>query len=686
MAEQVGDEPLPSLAAREAGHITAGLTGLDASTDPFAAAVRATRTPMILTDPRQADNPIVFANDAFCRKTGYPREEVLGRNCRFLQGPETDAAAVERIRTAVDAGVPIEIELRNYRKNGEAFWNRLLIAPVHDAGGRLAFFFANQIDVTHEHDRLAALEQYKVTLERQVAERTAALQASALRLRALFETSLQFQGLLTPDCRLLDANAALLEAIGAKLEDVAGKLFWETPWFTGTPGMPEAARAAILSALEGHVVRQDIEVTLPTGARAFDFAVRLVRDGHGAVIAIIPEAVEITERRRAEAALRQAQKMEAIGLLTGGIAHDFNNMLQSVASGLELAQRRLDRDQVADAAVFMGMARKGVDRAAALTRRLLAFSRRQQLNPKPVVVDELVLSLVELIKGTIGPTIAIEVQLHDGNWPVLCDPNQFENALLNLTINARDAMPQGGTVTLCTQDVCITPADLLGEDAAATGDYVQISVSDTGVGMEPGVLDRVLEPFYTTKPLGQGTGLGLSQVYGFVRQSSGLLRLESTPGQGTTVRILMPRHHGALSAPIAPAAMLQQEHPGAGQTVLLVEDEAFARAMAAEALRDKGYTVLEAGDGSACLRLLANDAPLDMLVTDVGLPGALNGRQLADAVRERHPKLPVLFITGYAGGVLDGQLATRMDVVSKPYRLDFLISKVADMLEAVAGD
>ena len=705
---KLSDNKLPPRRATEAGRLDAadnlaGLSQLDRSTDPFIASVRATRTATLITDPRLADNPIVFANDAFCRLTGYSREEILGRNCRFLQGPETDPTLVARLRAAIAANEPIEIDLRNHRKDGSPFWNRLLVAPVHDANGTLIYFFANQTDVTLDHERIdvleslnadlmaeaaarlraeAALRESKELLEQQVVERTAALQASETRLRANFESSLQFQGLLALDGTLLDANAASLEAINAQLEDVVGQHFWDTPWFADTPGMPEMVHAGVLSALQGQSIRQDILVNLPTGLRSFDFAMRPIRGKSGAIIAIVPEGVETTGRRQAEEAFRQAQKMEAVGQLTGGIAHDFNNMLQSVGSGLELARRRLEHDRIADAAMFMEMARKGVDRAAALTQRLLAFARRHTLEPHPVRVDELVRSLMELIKASIGPTIEVETQLCEGSWLARCDANQLESALLNLAINARDAMPDGGTVTLSTQEVSLTQGEIAGEDGIAPGDYLLIAVSDTGIGMQPEVLARVLEPFFTTKPLGQGTGLGLSQVYGFARQSGGKLRLESTPDQGTTVSLLLPRDHSNENGFPALAPPLESEETGAGRTVLLVDDEAPARAMTAEILRDRGYIVLEAQDGMGGLQHLAGNIHVDVLITDLGLPGGLNGRQLADAVRARRPGLPVLFITGYAGGLLDGELAPRMEVMRKPYTLGALSDRLWVLLES----
>ena len=405
---------------------------------------------------------------------------------------------------------------------------------------------------------------------------------------------------------------------------------------------------------------------------------------------------EASERERAEAALRQSQKMEAVGQLTGGIAHDFNNMLQAISGSLELMRRRVEQGRAEQAASLVDAARRTVDRAAALTNRLLAFARRQALQPEPVEPDTLVKGMAELIRRTAGPSITVELRPRDGVWSVLCDPNQLENALLNLAINARDAMaqpapgagtreagarPDGGTLTIATADVHLSASDVAGHDGAQPGDYVEIQVADTGAGMDEATRARAFEPFFTTKPIGQGTGLGLSQLYGFVQQSGGVVRLDSAPGQGTTVRVYLPRHTPVQPGQDGSAPAPRPEGARAGQTVLLVEDEPEVRAVAAEHLRDLGYDVLEAEDGSAALRLLRTTARLDVLVTDVGLPGGLNGRQIADAAREARPGLPVLFITGYAGDALDDRLAAGMEVIGKPFTLDALAARVRRMAD-----
>ncbi len=380
------------------------------------------------------------------------------------------------------------------------------------------------------------------------------------------------------------------------------------------------------------------------------------------------------ELMAAEAALRHSQKMEAVGQLTGGIAHDFNNMLQGITGSLEMAQRRVEQGRAGEAGHHLALGRKSVQRAAALTRRLLAFARQLPLDPVPVSLDKLAVGMEELIRRTVGPSVQVEVRLGDGSWLVLCDEGQLENALLNLAVNARDAMPEGGWLTISTGEAQLSAADLAGEDGTAPGAFVTVAVTDTGAGMTPEVAARAFEPFFTTKPLGQGTGLGLSQIYGFVRQSGGVVRLESAPGRGTTVRIFLPRHQ---PAPADDAG----EGDEAGDVVLLVEDEDNLRQTVAEWLRDLRYRVLEAPDGAAALRLLDGGERVDVLVADMGLPGGLDGRQVAEAARERRPGLPVLFMTGYAETAKPGA-----ETIGKPFSLDVLAERIGAVLEtAQAG-
>lgn len=380
-------------------------------------------------------------------------------------------------------------------------------------------------------------------------------------------------------------------------------------------------------------------------------------------------------------ALRQSQKMEAVGQLTGGIAHDFNNLLTGVIGSLDLMQRKMAAGRSDGIDRHLDAAVASAGRAAALTHRLLAFSRRQPLDPRTVDVPRLVGSMEDMLRRTIGEQIALDIAIDDPLWPTLCDPHQLESALLNLVINARDAMPDGGRVTIGATNVRIDPAgdDLEGE--ARAGAYVCIAVSDTGIGMDAATIERAFEPFFTTKPIGQGTGLGLSMIYGFARQSGGHARIDSEPGLGSTIRLYLPRHHSA-EATSEEEAIVATPAPAArdGEVVLVVEDESAVRALVCEVLGDMGYRVIEAHDGPSGLAALSSDARIDLLVTDVGLPG-LNGRQLADAARATRPVLPVLFMTGYAesaainGGFLDPGMA----LLTKPFDVEALTAKLATM-------
>ncbi|MBV8399503.1 MAG: PAS domain-containing protein [Acetobacteraceae bacterium] len=408
-------------------------------------------------------------------------------------------------------------------------------------------------------------------------------------------------------------------------------------------------------------------------------------------------AERTAELMASEATLAQAQKMEAVGQLTGGIAHDFNNMLQAIFGGLELMRLRIEQGRPAETGRYLDAAYQTVERASALTHRLLAFARRQVLQSRLVAVGTLIEGMADMIRRTVGPAVQLELCLSASLGAVLCDPNQLESVLLNLAINARDAMPKGGRLTIATQAVRLAEIDVDGQEGARPGDYVEIAVSDTGTGMDEATRMRAFEPFFTTKPLGQGTGLGLSQLYGFVRQSDGLVRLDSTLGRGTTVRLYLPHHSSGeekgLREPETTEAdgaernksrsdQSEKLQSSTDKVVLVIDDESPVRKMVAEALREIGYHVLEAADGPEALRLLQDHHVwIDLLVTDVGLPRGLNGRQVAEIARERQPKLPVLFITGYASFVLEGQLAPGMEVVGKPFTLDVLAAKVRTILE-----
>jgi signal transduction histidine kinase/ActR/RegA family two-component response regulator len=566
----------------------------------------------------------------------------------------------------------------------------------------------------------------QVRQQQRDAERAAARAAERDRLAQLFAQAPSFMALLSgPEHRIELTNQSYRKLTGGR--DVEGR--------TVAEALPEAASQGYLTLLDqvyqsGEPYRSrgakyvaPANAEGPTEERYIDFIYQPIRDSAGKVTGIFVEGADVTERTLASAALRdlnatleqrvgaelaarikteellhQSQKMEAVGQLTGGIAHDFNNMLQGVTGGIYLARSRIEAGRIDAAFGFLDRAVEAADRAAALTQRLLAFGRRQPLDPKPVMLDTLIGGLELLLQRTVGPGVTLDIRLLDDGWPVRCDPNQMESALLNLAINGRDAMAAaGGRLTIETAHVALTKADTAGWDSAEPGDYVCVTVADTGIGMTPNVLAHAFEPFFTTKPTGQGTGLGLSQLYGFVRQSHGIVRLESKPGVGTEARIYLPRCLEPFCPPpgdLPDSAAPPADDPKRVRTVLLVEDEEAVRMFAAEGLRTLGYRVLEASNGAAGIDALhgllqqPRNAGLDLLVSDVGLPGGINGRQLAEAAREMVADLPILFITGYAGGAisLEGKLDPGIEILGKPFRLAALLERVQSILEKAPGE
>jgi nitrogen-specific signal transduction histidine kinase len=379
--------------------------------------------------------------------------------------------------------------------------------------------------------------------------------------------------------------------------------------------------------------------------------------------------------------LFQAQKMEAVGQLTGGLAHDFNNLLTGISGSLELMKTRMAQGRMGDLDRFVAAAQGAASRAAALTHRLLAFARRQPLEPKPVSPNKLIADMAELVQRTVGPAIKVETVLAIGLWPTLCDPNQLENAILNLCINARDAMPQGGRLTIETANTWVDERGANERDMEP-GQYAAICVTDTGTGMPPNVVARAFDPFFTTKPTGQGTGLGLSMIYGFAKQSGGQARIYSEMNAGTTVRIYLPRHFGEADGDLPQAGLAEVSRASAGETVLIVDDEPTVRMLITEVLAELGYAAIEAADGTSGLKVLQSDVRIDLLVSDVGLPGGLNGRQMADAARATRPGLKVLFITGYAENAVvgDGRLEAGMHVVTKPFAVQTLANRIRSII------
>ncbi|MGJ7914353.1 histidine kinase famiy protein [Massilia sp. LXY-6] len=509
--------------------------GLQDRGNIFFAAVEMTRMPMVVTDPRQPDNPIVFANGAFFDLTGYQQEEVIGRNCRFLQGPQTDRATVDEVRRAIAEERAVAVDILNYKKDGKPFWNALFLGPIFDQDGTLLYFFASQMDVT--------------------------------------------------------------------------------------------------------------------------------------------------ERRITQDTYLQAQKMEAIGQLTAGMAHDFNNLLQVINGNLEVALVNLDRPDVARQQ--LERARRAAMRAGGLTQQLLTFARKQRLDPKPINVNSLVVEFSDMLVRTLGGKIELRLDLRPGLPACMLDPTHLEMALLNVLINARDAMPDGGEVTVATS--IVRGEDRLKVHGLPHGTYISLCVIDQGQGMTPDVLRRATEPFFTTK--GPGTGLGLAMVYGFVQQSHGRLEIDSKPGEGTKVTMIFPiadnaAGHGDAAAGAGASSSAEQARADAGKPcVLVVEDNDDVRELAEQVLEMEGYAVQSAANGEQAMNLLRQGIRADLLFTDVIMPGGMNGLDLAKQARALRPTLPVLVTTGYMDELPQGGRSGGLDILAKPYRQDDLLERVKKALE-----
>lgn len=538
------DETAERLRGAQPPHLAGGANHdmTDDSNTIFFAAVKTTRMPMIVTDPNRRDNPIVFANPAFLSMTGYSWDELVGTNCRLLQGEDTDQDTIAEVRRAIEQKRETSVEILNYKKNGAAFWNALFISPVFDSDNKLIYFFASQLDVTR--------------------------------------------------------------------------------------------------------------------------------------------------RRDAEEGLRQAQKMEAVGQLTGGVAHDFNNLLTVIQGFSDVLRNQIERDGEFDrkkAARSINAVLQAAERGATLTQQLLAFSRRQKLQGRVVNLADLIDELQPLIERTAGGLVKVKILRRETTCNVRIDPTQAELAIINILLNARDAMPDGGTIEIEVKDRLIEAGDQ-GFGELALGNYVAVTISDEGIGMSPDVLKRVTEPFFTTKDQGKGTGLGLSMVYGFMKQSGGSLRLYSEEGHGTTARMLFPCDN-AEAEPVGGRKSRSLADKRGTETILVVEDQLDVGDYAETVLTEFGYTVLRADNADEALALLDGAGHVDLLFSDLIMPGGMNGVVLAREVKRRRPRMRVLLTTGYAESSIERVDArgAEFELIQKPYKRSDLATKVRQVIDGPTG-
>ena len=632
------------------------------------------------------DGSLDWANEPTYAYLGASTDGVVGEAWTDAVHPDDLPFVRERWASALRTGDTYETEFRVRRVDGAYRWFLVRALPIRGPDGAVERWIGANADIHDRRTATEALAQLNATLEQRVEERTRELRDTRGFVR-LALSAVGGVGVWTYDVAsdrfVGDEAIADLYAID---RDRTAAGIPRTEFLANV--LPEDM-ANLNATMAGGLVRSG-DLELEYRIRHPDGSIHWVLsrgsthfDGTGQPIRRTGIGVETTRQRELEHQLRQSQKMEAVGQLTGGLAHDFNNLLTGISGSLDLLQKRAAQGRFNDLDRYIFAAQGASKRAAALTHRLLAFSRRQTLDPKPTDVNRLVHDMADLIRRTVGPEITVETVGAVGLWTTLVDPSQLENALLNLCINARDAMPDGGRITVETGNRWMDDR-MARERELPPGQYLSLCVSDTGTGMPPDVISRAFDPFFTTKPLGQGTGLGLSMIYGFARQSGGQVRIYSEMGMGTMVCVYLPRHRGE-----DPEAVNDESRSGEapraveGETVLVVDDEPTVRMLVTDVLCDLGYAALEAEDGPAGLKILQSTARIDLLVTDVGLPGGMNGRQVADAARVLRPGLRVLFITGYAenAAVGNGQLGPDMAVLTKPFEIDVLASRIRSLIE-----
>jgi PAS domain S-box-containing protein len=620
------------------------------------------------------DGYIVWYNRRWHEYCGTTPDQMQGWGWQSVHDPALLPEVMSRWTASIATGEPFEMTfpLRGADGRFRPFMTR--IQPVRDVTGAVVRWFGVNADISEQRAAEDALRQSNETLLARVRERTQERDATWNNTRDLLIIS-------DPASYIWAVNPAWTSTLGWTEEELVGR---SIPEFLHPEDREtsKASRDAVQEAAGRWAVPSfQTRFRHKNGSyRWFEWvasaeAGRLYSSGRD----ITTEKDAAAALALAEEQLRQSQKMEAIGQLTGGIAHDFNNLLTGILGSLELIQARVGQGRIDDVARYTTAARDAAQRAAALTHRLLAFSRRQTLDPRPTDIPALIAGLEDLIRRTVGAGIHLEVQAAADTGTVRVDPTQLENVLLNLCINARDAMPTGGVLTIETQNQHLE-ATAAAERGLPPGRYVALAVADTGCGMTPEVKARAFDPFFTTKPLGKGTGLGLSMAYGFARQSGGDLAIDTRAGQGTRLSLLLPHYVGGSAAQDASAAA--HPCPPPGGAALLVDDEPAVRELIAEALEGCGWTVHQAADGHTGIRTAMEDRQIDLLITDVGLPGTMNGRMVADAIQSIRPGLKVLFITGYTeGAVIDGNAPDpSRQMLTKPFTIEAFLTRVSSLV------
>jgi PAS domain S-box-containing protein len=592
-----------------------------------------------------ADGRTLAVNPAWTRLLGWTEADSIGRHVNEFLAPEGLEHGQRGLDQLALGQTMVDYETVSLTKCGE---RRLISWTTMPEEGILYAYGRD------------------VTAERQAAEALAASRADRDRI---WNTTNDLMAVAGQDGYLKSVNPAWRRLLGYDEATLLGRPFLDFVAAADHPrvraGMAQLAQGEGLREFEDRLVHADGQISL----------IAWNAEPMGDTFYVVGR--NVTEQRQVEEALRQSQKMEVVGQLTGGIAHDFNNLLQGITGSLELLQRRLAQGRLSDLDGFIGGAMAAANRAAALTHRLLAFSRRQPLDPKPVCANPLIAAMEDLLRRSLGEQIALHLRLAADLWLTLCDPHQLENAVLNLAINGRDAMQDGGTLTIETFNCELDEGSPWWSRDMRPGAYVCVGVTDTGIGMSPETIEKAFEPFFTTKPIGQGTGLGLSMIYGFIRQSEGYTKIFSALGRGTSLKLFLPRYSGELAAEAPGDAGPVALPAGDGESVLIIEDEPVVRGLIVDVVTELGFSALEAIDGPGGLAILRSSRKIDLLISDVGLPG-LNGRQLADAARQLRPGLKVIFMTGYAevAASAQGFLEPGMALMTKPFAMAELAAKI----------